>query len=88
VKDELITLAEIKGRYEEEVEEIKWAQKVIPFLYDPQGVDDRDYNLVSIVANCLDKWIENQPEWGPLERFNLRWSEVKSHVSSKRKELR
>jgi predicted nucleic acid-binding Zn-ribbon protein len=86
VKDELTTLAEIKGRYEEEVEEIKWARKVIPFLYDPHGVADRDYNLVSIVVNCLDKWIESR--WGPLERLNLRWNEVKSYVNSKRKELR
>jgi myosin heavy subunit len=86
VKHELTTLAEIKGRYEKEVEEIKWAQKVIPFLYDPHGVADRDYNLVSTVVNCLDRWIE--PRWEPFERLNLKWNEVKNHVNSKRKELR
>jgi chromosome segregation protein len=83
VKDELIELAEIKGRYEEEVENMEWAETILPFLSDPDKVPDRDASLVSIVVNCLDKWIRAQPEWR-FGSFGLTWDDIKRHVYSRR----
>jgi DNA repair exonuclease SbcCD ATPase subunit len=86
-RDELARLAELKGRYQKEVENLEWAERVIPFLSDPDKVPDRDANLISIVVNCLDKWVRAQPEWR-FGSFGLRWDDIKSYVYSKRTETR
>lgn len=54
-RDELARIAEAKGSYEQEIGNMEWAKRILPFLSDPDNVDDRDLSLVSIVVNCLDK---------------------------------
>jgi predicted nucleic acid-binding Zn-ribbon protein len=86
-RNELAQIAQIKGKYEQEVEYMEWAKRVLPFLSDPDKVDDEDFSLASIIVNCLDKWIQAQPQWR-FGSFGLRWDEVKRHAYSKRTELR
>ena len=83
VRQEMAALAEMKGRYHEEVENMEWAARVLPFLSDPDKVRDDDFSLISIVLNCVDKWIQLQPDWR-LRWFSLRWDEIKDYVVSKR----
>lgn len=64
---------------------MEWAKWVLPFLSDPDKVQDDDFSLIAIVANCVDKWIQTQPKW--RYRYSIIWDEVKSHVQSKRMEL-
>jgi len=84
-RDELAQIAEMKGRYEQEIENLEWATRLLPFLSDPDKVRDDSYNLASIIINCVDKWIQTQPEW--RYRYSITWDEVKRHVQSKRMEL-
>ena len=84
--NELAKIATMKGRYEKEVEDLEWATMVLPFLSDPDKVSDEDFSLISIVVNCVDKWIQTQPEWR-YRLYSLNWDEIKRHVQSKRMEL-
>ena len=83
--NELGRIAAMKGRYEKEMEYLEWAAKVLPFISDPDKVSDDNFSLISIVINCVDKWIQTQPEW--RHRFSLNWDEIKRHVQSKRTKL-
>jgi predicted nucleic acid-binding Zn-ribbon protein len=83
---ELARIAAMKGRYEKEVEHLEWGAKALPFLSDPDKVSDDDFSLISIVINCVDKWIQTQPEWR-YRFYSLNWDEIKRHVQSKRAEL-
>jgi len=85
MSEELAQIAEMKGRYEEEIENMEWARAVLPFLSDPDKISDEDFSLISIVVNCVDKWTQTQPEW--RSRWSLTWDEIKGHVQSKRMEL-
>lgn len=85
MRDELAQIAEMKGKYEQKIENLEWATKVLPFLSDPDKVRDDDFSLIAIVTNCVDKWIQTQPEWH--YRFSITWDEVKRHVQSKRMEF-
>ena len=84
--DELAKIAAMKGRYEKEMEYLEWAAKVLPFLSDPDKVSDEDFSLISIVINCVDKWIQTQPEWR-YRFYSLNWDEIKRHVQSKSTEF-
>jgi DNA repair exonuclease SbcCD ATPase subunit len=84
--NELAKIAAMKGRYEKETEDLEWAAMVLPFLSDPDKVSDEDFSLISIVINCVDKWIQTQPEWR-YSLYFLNWDEIKRHVQSKRTEL-
>lgn len=84
--NELAKIATMKGRYEKEMEYLEWAAEVLPFLSDPDKVSDDDFSLISIVINCVDKWIQTQPEWR-YRFYSLNWDEIKRHVQSKRTEL-
>jgi myosin heavy subunit len=86
-RDEVARVAELMGRYKREIENMEWAETILPFLSDPDKVPDRDASLVSIVVNCLDKWIRAQPEWR-FGSFGLGWDDIKRHVYSKRTETR
>jgi len=85
-RDELAQIAEMKGRYEKEIENMEWAAKVLPFLSDPDKVQDDDFSLITMVASCMDKWIQMQSEWR-YRRYSITWDEVKRHVQAKRMEL-
>ena len=83
---EIAKIATMKGQYEKELEHMEWGKRILPFLSDPEKIKDDDLSLACIVVNCLDRWIQNQPEWH--SRFYSRtptWDEVKKHVLSKRK---
>ena len=86
MRDELAQIAETKGRYEQEIESLEWAAKVLPFLSDPDKVQDGDFSLIAIVANCVDKWIQLQPEWR-FRLYSVSWDDVRRYVQSKRMEL-
>ena len=83
IRQEVASIAEMKGRYEEKLENMEWAARVLPFLSDPDKVADPDFDLIAIVVNCLDKWIQLQPQWR-FAAFSLRWGEVKSYVEKQR----
>jgi predicted nucleic acid-binding Zn-ribbon protein len=82
-RDELARIAEMKGRYEQEIEDMEWAKRILPFLSDPDKVADKDFSLVPIVVNCLDKWIQAQPEWRYGTDF-VTLGKIKDYVQSKR----
>jgi len=84
--EEIVEIAELKGGLEKDIEHMKWAESVLPFLSDPDKFSDDDFSLISIVINCVDKWVEEQPGW--RHRYTLTWEEVKNYVRSKRMELR
>jgi len=83
VRQELVAVAEMKGRYHKEIENMEWAARVLSFLSDPDKVRDDDFSLISIVLNCMDKWIQLQPDWR-FRWYSLRWDEIKNYVVSKR----
>ena len=83
IRQEVAAIAEMKGRYEKEVENMEWAARVLPFLSDPDKVIDPDFDLIAIVINCLDKWIHLQSQWR-FGAFSLRWDEVKRYVEKQR----
>lgn len=85
MSEELVQIGEIKGGYEAEIEYMEWAKAVLPFLSDPDKISDEDFSLISIVLNCVDRWIQIQPEW--RSRWSFTWDEIKGHVQSKRMEL-
>ena len=82
-RGELAQISKVKGRYEQEIENLEWAAKVLPFLSDPDKVRDDDFSLVSIVVNSLDRWIQLQPEWH-FRLYSVSWDDVKRYVQSKR----
>jgi len=85
MRDELTQIAEMKGRYEKELEDMEWAKQILPFLRYPDKVDDSDFNLASCVVNCIDKWLPAQNldfAWG------LKWGDITRYVKSKRAQLR
>ena len=83
LRQEVASIAEMKGRYEEEIENMEWAARVLPFLSDPDKVGDPDFDLIAIVTNCVDKWIQLQPQWR-FKMVSLNWYEIKSYVEKQR----
>lgn len=84
---ELAEITEMIGGYEEQTKNMEWAKSVLPFLSDPDNVSDDDSSLISIVVNCVDKWVQVQPELQP-HQYSLTWEGIRKHVRSKRVELR
>lgn len=85
MRNELAQIAEMKGRYVREVEDMEWAEQILPFLRYPDKVDDHDFNLASAVIGCVDKWLPKQNlglSWG------IRWGDITRYVQSKRAQLR
>lgn len=82
---ELAQIAEMKGRYAREVEDIEWAEHILPFLRYPDKIDDYDFNLASVVVGCIDKWLPTQNLGYP---WQLKWGDITRHVQSKRAQLR
>jgi len=85
-RKELLEIGVMKGRYEKEIEDMEWGMMIIPFLANPGQVADDDFSLISVVVNCVDKWIQAQPQWR-LRWFSLNWDEVRRHVQSRRTQL-
>ena len=84
-RDELVKIAEMKGRYEREVEDMEWAKQILPFLRYPDKVSDADFKLASVVIGCIDKWLPAQKLGFPWE---VKWGDITRHVQSKRAQLR
>jgi len=85
MKNELVQIAEMKGRYAKEVEDIEWAEQILPFLRYPDKVDDPEFELAATVVGCIDKWLPTQSlgfSWG------IKWGDITRHVQSKRAQLR
>ena len=80
-KDELVKVAEMKGRYEKEVEDMEWAGQILPFLRYPDKVPDPDFRLASAVVDCIDKWLPAQQLGFP---WQVKWGDITRHVQSKR----
>lgn len=85
MRDELVQIAEMKGRYEREVKDMEWAEQILPFLRYPDKVDDHDFKLGSAVINCIDKWLPEQRLGFP---WRVTWSDITRYVQSKRAQLR
>ena len=85
MRNELVRIAEMKGRYAKEVEDMEWAEQIVPFLRYPDKVDDRDFKLASAVVGCIDKWLPTQNLGLP---WQVKWSDITKHVQSKRIQLR
>lgn len=83
IRQEVAAIAEMKGKYESEIEHLEWAARVLPFLSDPDKVSDPDFDLITIVINCVDKWIHLQPQWR-YGAFSLRWDEIKRYAEKQR----
>ena len=83
-RQELAEIAEMKGRYEAEVNDMEWAKEILPFLRYPDKVDDPDLNLASTVVGCIDKWLPQQNLGLP---WVVKWSDITKHVQSKRAKL-
>jgi hypothetical protein len=84
-RNELLQIAEMKGRYEREVDDMEWAEKIVPFLRYPDKVDDPELKLASAVVGCIDKWLPTQ-QLGLT--WQLKWGDITRHVQSKRAQLR
>jgi len=85
MRNELAQIAEMKGRYAREVEDMEWAEQILPFLRYPDKVNDRDFKLASVVVGCIDKWLPTQNlglSWG------IKWGDITRHVQSKRAQFR
>lgn len=82
---ELAQIADMKGRYTREVEDMEWAEQILPFLRYPDKVDDPDFELAAAVVGCIDKWLPTQNLGFP---WGIKWGDVKKHVQSKRAQLR
>lgn len=80
MRQELVQIAEIKGRYEAEVKDMEWAKKIVPFLIYPDRVDDPDFKLASVVVNCIDKWL---PEQKLGLSLTIKWRDIVKYVHSK-----
>ena len=85
MRQELAEIAEMKGRYEAEVKDMEWAKEILPFLRYPDKVDDPDFKLVSIVVDCIDKWLPKQNLGLPS---GIKWGDITRHVQSKRAQFR
>jgi predicted nucleic acid-binding Zn-ribbon protein len=85
MRDELARIAEMKGRYAREVEDMEWAEQILPFLRYPDKVDDPDFALASTVVGCIDKWLPKQNLGFP---WGIKWGDITSHVQSSRAKLR
>lgn len=85
MRNELTQMAETKGRYAREVEDIEWAEQILPFLRYPDKVEDPDFKLASTVVGCIDKWLPTQNLGFP---WQVKWSDITKHVQSKRIQLR
>jgi len=84
-RQELAEIAEMKGRYEAEVEDMAWAKEILPFLHYPDKVADPALKLASVVVDCIDKWLPKQNlglSWG------VKWGDITRHVQSKRAQFR
>lgn len=81
MRNELVQIAEMKGRYAREVEDMEWAEQILPFLRYPDKVNDRDFKLASAVVGCIDKWLPTQNLGLP---WGIKWGEVTRYVQSKR----
>ena len=80
-RNELAQIAEMKGKYAREVEDMEWAEQILPFLRYPDKVDDSDFKLASTVVGCIDKWLPTQNLGFP---WQLKWGDITRHVQSKR----
>jgi hypothetical protein len=85
VRQELIEIAEMKGRYETEVKDMAWAKEILPFLHYPDRVDDPNFKLASVVVGCIDKWL---PKQNLGFSWTVKWGDITRYVESKRAELR
>jgi len=85
MRNELVRIAEIKGRYAKEVEDMEWAEQILPFLRYPDKVDDHDFKLASAVVGCIDKWLLTQNLGLP---WQLKWGDITRHVQSKRAQFK
>jgi predicted nucleic acid-binding Zn-ribbon protein len=85
MRNELTQIAEMKGRYAREVEDMEWAEQILPFLRYPDKVDDHDLNLASAVIGCVDKWLPKQNLGLP---WGIKWGDITRYVKSKRAQLR
>ena len=85
MRNELTQIAEMKGRYAREVEDMEWAEQILPFLRYPDKVDDHDLNLASAVIGCVDKWLLTQNLGLP---WGIKWGDITRYVKSKRAQLR
>jgi predicted nucleic acid-binding Zn-ribbon protein len=83
--DELVQIAEMKGRYAREAEDMEWAEQILPFLRYPDKVDDPDFRLAATVLGCIDKWLPKQNLGLP---WVVTWSAITKHVQSKRAQFR
>jgi len=81
MRNELAQIAEMKGRYAREVEDMEWAEQILPFLRYPDKVDDRDFKLASAVVGCIAKWLPTQNLGFP---WGIKWGDITKHVQSKR----
>jgi len=84
-RDELMKIAEMKGKYEKAVEDMEWAEQIIPFLRYPDKVDYSDFRLASAVVGCIDKWLPMQNLGFP---WQVKWGEITRHAQSKRAQVR
>lgn len=85
MRNELTQIAEMKGRYAREVEDMEWAGQILPFLRYPDKIDDHDFNLASAVVGCVDKWLLTQNLGLP---WGIKWGDITRYVKSKRAQLR
>ena len=85
MRNELVRIAEMKGRYAKELEDMELAVQIIPFLRYPDKVDDPDFELASAVVGCVDKWLIQQNLGLP---WGIKWGDITRHVQSKRAQLR
>lgn len=85
IRNELIQIAEMKGRFEKEVKDMEWAREIGPFLRYPDKTEDPEFKLASIVVECVDKWLQKQNLGYP---WKIMWGDITKHVQSKRTQFR
>ncbi|MDP2949674.1 MAG: hypothetical protein Q8P22_09075 [Chloroflexota bacterium] len=85
-REELAQTAELKGKLEVELEQVRWALQLMPFVSDPGKVADEDFALIAMVVECVDKWIAVQPDF--RYRSDPRLSSLKEYVHGRRMQLR
>ena len=85
-RGELAETAELKGRLEAELERVRWALQLMPFIPDSARVSDPDSALIAMVVECVDRWVAVQPDFwyhsDPMLSF------LKEYVRGKRMQLR
>ena len=85
-REELAQTAELKGKLEVELEQVRWALQLMPFVSDPGKVADEDFALIAMVVECVDKWIAVQHDF--RYRSDPRLSSLKEYVHGRRMQLR